>query len=102
MPDHIHILIGLRPKQSISNLMKQVKQRSSVWINENKMKFHRFSWQEGYGCFSNSKSQLERVIKYIQEQENHHKKKTFKEEYLDFLEAYGICYDEKYIFKEIC
>lgn len=81
--------------------MKQVKQRTTVWINDNKMNYFKFSWQEGYACFSISKSQLGKVIRYIQEQEIHHKEKSFKEEYIDFLEAYGIEYDKKYIFKEV-
>jgi putative transposase len=101
MPDHIHILIGLRPAQSISDLMKDVKQSSSKWINDNKLASGHFEWQEGYGAFSYSKSQINQVINYIQNQEIHHKKKTFKEEYLDFLEKFEIDYDEKFIFKEL-
>lgn len=101
MPDHIHILIGLRPAQSISDLMKEVKQSSSKWINENKLINGHFEWQEGYGAFSYSKSQINQVINYIQNQELHHKKKTFEEEYLDFLEKFEIDYDEKFIFKEL-
>ncbi|UQD57519.1 IS200/IS605 family transposase [Flavobacterium sp. K5-23] len=100
MPDHIHILIGLRPAQSISDLMKDVKQSSSKWINENKLTSRHFEWQEGYGAFSHSKSQINQVINYIQNQELHHKKKTFIEEYIDFLEKVEIDYDEKFIFKE--
>jgi len=101
MPDHIHILIGLRPSQSISDLMKDVKQGSSLWINENRLTSEHFEWQEGYGAFSHSKSQIDSVIHYIQNQEAHHKKKTFREEYLDFLQKFEIEYDEKYIFKEL-
>ena len=101
MPDHIHILLGLRPAQSISDLMKDVKQSSSKWINDNKLTSGHFEWQEGYGAFSYSKSQINQVINYIQNQEIHHKKKTFKEEYLDFLEKFEIDYDEKFIFKEL-
>jgi putative transposase len=101
MPDHIHILIGLRPAQSISDLMKDVKQSSSKWINDNKLAEGHFEWQEGYGAFSYSESQINQVINYIQNQEMHHKKKTFKEEYLDFLEKFEIDYDEKFIFKEL-
>ena len=99
MPDHIHILIGLRPSQSISDLMKDVKQGSSLWINENRLTDEHFEWQEGYGAFSHSKSQIDRVIHYIQNQEEHHKKKTFREEYLDFLKKFEIEYDEKYLFE---
>jgi putative transposase len=101
MPDHIHILIGLRPAQSISDLMKEVKQSSSKWINDNKLTDGHFEWQEGYGAFSYGKSQISQVINYIQNQELHHKKKTFKEEYLDFLEKFEIDYDEKFVFKEL-
>lgn len=101
MSDHIHILIGLRPAQSISDLMKEVKQSSSKWINQNKLTNGHFEWQEGYGAFSYSKSQINQVVSYIQNQELHHKKKTFKEEYLDFLVKFEIDYDEKFIFKEL-
>lgn len=101
MPDHIHILIGLRPAQSISDLMKEVKQSSSKWINQNKLTNGHFEWQEGYGAFSYSKSQINQVINYIQNQELHHKKKTFKEEYLDFLVKFEVEYEEKFIFKEL-
>lgn len=99
--DHIHILIGIRPVQSISELMKSVKQNSSKWINENKFANSHFEWQEGYGAFSYSKSQLNAVINYIENQEQHHKKKTFKEEYINFLEKFEVDYDEKFIFKEL-
>jgi len=101
IPDHVHILFGLRPVQSLSDLMKHVKQDSSKWINQNKLVKRKFSWQEGYGAFSYSKSQLPRVIKYIQNQQEHHKTKTFREEYLALLEAHGVDYDERYIFKPI-
>lgn len=101
MPDHIHILIGLRASQSISDLMKAVKQGSSLWINENRLTSGHFEWQEGYGAFSYSKSQISSVIRYIQNQEEHHKKNTFREEYLGFLQKFEIEYDEKYIFKEL-
>jgi len=101
MPDHVHIIFGLRPVQSLSDLMKHVKQDSSKWINQNKLANGKFSWQQGYGAFSYSKSQLPRVIKYIQNQQEHHKTKTFREEYLALLEAHGVDYDERYIFKPI-
>ena len=100
MPDHIHILIGLRPDQSVSDLMKDVKQCSSLWINKNQLTPAHFEWQEGYGAFSYSKSQEERVINYIKNQEVHHQKKTFRQEYLDFLEKFGIEFEEKYSFYE--
>lgn len=101
MPDHIHILFGMRPIQSLSDLMKQVKQDSSKWINQNGIASGTFSWQQGYGAFSYSKSQLPRVIKYIQNQQEHHKMKTFREEYLALLETHDVNYDERYIFKPI-
>jgi REP element-mobilizing transposase RayT len=101
MPDHLHIFFGMRPTQSIADLMQQVKGDSSKWINEKKFIRSKFSWQEGYGAFSYGKSQVHQVIKYIQEQENHHKKKTFIEEYKKFLMAFEIEYDERFIFKPI-
>ena len=101
MPDHVHILFGLRPVQSLSDLMKQVKQDSSKWINQNRLARGKFSWQEGFGAFSYSKSQLPKVITYIQNQQEHHRKRTFREEYIALLEAHGVDYDERYIFKSI-
>ena len=77
MPDHVHILFGLRPAQSISDLLQDIKGSSSKWINEREFVRGRFSWQEGYGAFSYSKSQLKQVIQYIENQEDHHRKKTF-------------------------
>ncbi len=101
MPDHIHILFGMRPTQSLSDLMQKVKQDSSKWINKNRFVKGKFSWQAGFGAFSYSKSQLPRVINYIQNQENHHKKKSFTEEYLDFLNEFDINFDNRYLFKPI-
>jgi len=101
MPDHIHILVGLRPSQSISDLMKDVKQGSSLWINENKLAKCHFEWQEGFGAFSYSKSQLPNVIGYIKNQEQHHKIKSFREEYFDILEKFEVEYNEKFVFKEL-
>lgn len=101
MTDHVHILIGVRPTQSISDLMQDIKGSSSKWINEKKFVMGKFEWQEGYGAFSYGKSQIKDVIKYIENQELHHQKKTFKEEYIDFLQKFEIDYDEKYIFKEL-
>ena len=101
MPDHIHILIGMRPNQSISELLQQIKKSSTDWINENNFLKQGFSWQSGYGAFSYTKSQIPTIIKYIQKQEEHHKKKSFQEEYLGSLNEYEIEYDERYIFKPI-
>ena len=101
MPDHIHILFGLRPAQSISDLLQDIKGSSSKWINDRRFVKGKFSWQEGYGAFSYAKSDLHRVTSYIENQQNHHGKKSFTEEYIDLLEEFGIDYNEKYIFKPI-
>jgi putative transposase len=101
MPDHLHILFGFRPTQSLSDLMQDIKGDSSRWINENKFVPGKFSWQEGYGAFSYSKSHLPSVIKYIQRQEIHHRKKSFIEEYKKMLEDFGVDYNDRYIFKPV-
>ncbi|PWN07287.1 IS200/IS605 family transposase [Rhodohalobacter mucosus] len=101
MPDHVHLLIGYRPIQSLSDLMKNVKQDSSRWINHTRLAEGRFAWQEGYGAFSHSKSQVRKVISYIQNQKEHHKKKSFREEYLEFLKKWDVEFDERYIFKPV-
>ena len=101
MEDHVHILIGMRLTQSISDLMQDIKGSSSKWINEKKFVMGKFEWQEGYGAFSYSKSHMKNVIRYIENQEEHHKKKSFREEYLEFLEKFEINYDERYIFKDL-
>jgi REP element-mobilizing transposase RayT len=99
--DHTHIFIGLNPKQSISEIMRLVKGDSSEFINKERFTTRKFNWQEGYGAFSNSKSQIDDVVKYIHKQKEHHKKKSFKEEYLDMLVKHGIDYDERYIFHDL-
>jgi len=101
MPDHVHLLIGMRPIQSLSELMKYVKQDSSKWINQNGLAKGRFSWQAGYGAFSVSRSHVPQVINYIRQQKEHHHKKSFREEYVEFLELSGIEYDDRYIFKPV-
>ena len=101
MPDHVHILFGYRPTQSLSSLMQEVKRDSSAWINQNRFVAGKFSWQEGYGAFSYSKSQISDVIKYIENQENHHAKRTFRDEYCKILDNFGIEYDNLYIFHDI-
>jgi putative transposase len=101
MPDHIHLLIGLRPTQSISEIMQIVKANSSKWINERQFIKTKFSWQEGFGAFSHSKSDLPRVIRYVNSQEEHHKIRTFKEEYLDLLKEFDVAFDERYIFRPV-
>jgi REP element-mobilizing transposase RayT len=100
MPDHLHIFVGLNPDISISSLVGEIKRCSSIFINNEKFLKNRFQWQEGYGAFSYSSSQIGNVIKYINEQEKHHRKKSFKEEYLEILKKFNIKYDLKYIFDE--
>jgi REP element-mobilizing transposase RayT len=97
--DHVHVFVGIKPSMNISNLVRDIKNSSSKFINEQKFIKSKFSWQEGYGAFSYAHSQIENVYQYILNQEEHHKKKTFKEEYLDFLQKFGIEYDEKYLFE---
>ena len=94
MPDHIHAFVNLRPSMAISDL----KNNSTNFINDNKFVQEKFMWQEGYGVFSYSHSQIDNVYKYILNQEKHHKKKTFREEYFGFLKKYEINYNEKYLF----
>ncbi len=101
MPDHVHVLFGMRPTQTLSDLMQDIKGDSSKWINQKGFVKGKFLWQEGYGAFSYSKSHVDAVIDYIKNQEAHHKKKTFIEEYLDFLEKFEIDYDERFIFKPV-
>ena len=99
--DHIHCFIGLKPVVSVSELMKTVKAKSSKYINDNKLTSERFEWQEGYGVFSYSQSHIDNVYKYILNQEEHHKKQTFRKEYIEFLKAFKIEYDEQYTFQEL-
>jgi REP element-mobilizing transposase RayT len=101
MPDHIHILFGLRPSQSLSDLMQDIKGSSSKWINENGFIRGKFSWQQGYGAFSYNKSAVPKVIHYIKNQEHHHRKKTFVGEYLELLKEFKIEYDNCYVFKSV-
>lgn len=96
--DHIHIFVGLKPSMSISDLVRDIKNNSSNFINEKKYVKGKFSWQEGFGAFSYSNSQVEIVYQYILNQEKHHIKTTFKEEYHEFLNEFKIDYDEKYLF----
>ncbi|SDP87089.1 REP element-mobilizing transposase RayT [Mucilaginibacter sp. OK268] len=99
--DHLHLFIGLNPNQSISELMRLVKGDSSEFINKSGYTKRKFQWQEGYGAFSNSNSQIDAIIKYIINQKQHHLKKSFKEEYLDILKDYSVKYDDKYIFQDL-
>lgn len=100
MPDHIHIFIGLRPVQAISALVQNIKTETSKWIKQNNFCAAPFAWQEGYGAFSYSKSHVPAVIQYIQNQQAHHSKQTFLDEYRQLLKVFEIPYDEKYIFTE--
>ena len=98
MPDHIHIFIGYHPAHPLPDLVEEIKTSSNKFIKGKGLTPFKFSWQEGYGAFSYSKSQREIVIDYIKNQEIHHRKKTFKEEYLEILQKYEVDYDEKYLF----
>ena len=97
--DHVHVFVSLKPAMPIPDLIRDIKNNSSNFINENKWVKGKFSWQEGYGVFSYSHSQIDRVYRYIENQEAHHEKKTFKDEYIDFLEKSEIDYDDRYLFE---
>jgi REP element-mobilizing transposase RayT len=101
MPDHLHILVGLRPDSSLSDLVRDIKAGSSKFIREKKWVAGRFSWQEGFGAFSYSRSQLGTVIRYIENQQRHHAKRSFREEYIALLEKFGVDYDPRYIFQTL-
>ena len=101
MPDHIHILIGQKPNIAFSDLVGDIKTGSTNHINKSGWVLGRFSWQEGFGAFSYSHSQLTTVIRYIQNQEKHHARRTFREEYLALLERFQVPHDERYIFKPV-
>jgi len=99
MPDHLHLLVGLKPDLALSDLVRDVKADSSKFINEKYWVTGRFLWQEGFGAFSYSRSQLATVIRYIENQQRHHAKKSFREEYLELLEKFGVDCNQRYIFK---
>ena len=99
--DHMHCFLGLRPVVAVSELMKTVKAKSSKYINDHKMTKERFEWQEGYGVFSYRQRDVDQIYKYIQNQEEHHQKHSFREEYQDLLKEFEIGYEEQYIFKEL-
>ncbi|WP_281634314.1 IS200/IS605 family transposase [Flavobacterium luteolum] len=101
MPDHIHILVGIKPNVSISDLVRDIKSSSSKFINEQKWINGKFEWQTGFGAFSYGHSQLTSVIKYIENQEQHHKTKTFKEEYIAFLKLFNIDFKNEYLFNDV-
>lgn len=97
-PDHTHIFVGMHPTISPSKLMEQVKSGSSKWLNEKNIIPSKFSWQKGFGAFTYSKSHIDNVVKYILNQREHHKKQTFRDEYLLLLKKFEFDYDEKYLF----
>ena len=99
--DHLHILIGLRPAMALADLVRDVKSDSSDWVNRKKLSRGKFAWQEGYGAFSYGHSQLDMIIRYIQNQERHHKRRSFKDEYLTLLKKFEIEFKEEYVFKFI-
>lgn len=101
MPDHTHILLGLKPDEALSDLIGRIKTGSTNHINEQRWIGCRFSWQEGFGAFSVSHSHLGTVINYIRNQENHHRHKSFQQEYVEFLERHDVAYNPLYIFKPI-
>ena len=98
MPDHLHILFGMRPNQALSELIRVLKANSAKWINDKGVIPGKFEWQEGYGGFSYEKSLLPQIVAYIMNQKEHHRVKTFMEEYLDLLKEFEILFDEKYLF----
>lgn len=98
MPDHMHILIGLKPGKALSELVRDIKANSARLINERRWLKGKFYWQEGFGAFSYAHSQLDTVVNYIRNQENHHSKKSFRDEYLSLLERFDIAFDDRYVF----
>jgi len=101
MPNHLHVAVGYKPHQLIPALLQDIKGCSSKWINEKKFVKGKFNWQESYGAFSFSHSHIDRVVKYINNQEQHHKRQTFHDEYLQLLKKYDVTFDERYILMEI-
>lgn len=101
VPNHVHLFVGYKPHQLLSELLQDIKGSSSTWINDNRLVKGKFSWQEGYGAFSYSHSHIDRVCKYIMNQEQHHQKRTFRDEYFELLKKYEILYDERFILKDI-
>jgi len=99
MADHVHVLVGLKPSMRVSDLVRDIKNNSTNFINERRWSKTHFSWQEGYGAFSYSQSGFGNVIEYIKDQKKHHKKITFRQEYLSFLKNFNIPFEEKYLFE---
>ena len=98
MPDHVHILVGISPDVAISDLVRDIKANSSKWINQKRWIMGRFEWQTGFGAFSYAHSQLDTVVRYIKNQEAHHSRRTFRQEYLEFLRRFDVPYNPKYVF----
>jgi putative transposase len=101
MPDHVHILIGLKPAMALADLVREIKADSTNFINRERFVRGRFNWQEGYGAFSYGHSQLNTIIRYIQNQERHHERRSFENEYMTLLRKFDIAFEEKYVFKFI-
>ena len=101
MPDHIHLFIGLKPDVALSDLVRDIKNNSSIFINDKKWVREKFFWQEGFGAFSCAHSQIGVVDEYIRNQEKHHTLKTFKEEYIEMLKKFNVEYDDRYLFEWI-
>ena len=99
MPDHLHLFIGLKPSCCISDLVREIKKSSNTFIKEKRFTRFNFNWQEGFGCFAYSHSQVDAVCQYVLNQKEHHRKKTFREEYLEYLEKFAVEYEDKYLFE---
>jgi putative transposase len=98
MPDHVHVFVGYNVNQLIPDLVEKIKTSSNAWIKENKLSSFKFEWQKGYGAFSYSRSQIDQVVQYVLNQENHHHKKTFGQEYLEMLKKFEIEFKDEYLF----
>lgn len=99
--DHIHILLGIKPTTALSELVRDIKANSSAFVNEKRLTKGKFSWQEGFGAFSYSRSQIDTVAKYVRNQEAHHSTRSFREAYRELLERFDVDYDERYLFSWI-
>jgi len=101
MPDHVHILLGYNPNQLLTDLVRDIKAVTSKFINDHRWIYGKFEWQAGYGAFSYSKSEIDNVIKYIDSQEKHHARRSFREEFMELLKTFNVDYDEHYLFNWI-
>ena len=99
MPDHLHILIGLKPSKALADLVRDIKSDSSDWVNRKKLTRGKFGWQEGYGAFSYGHSQLDMIVRYIMNQEKHHRRRSFRDEYLTLLRRFEVDFKEEYVFE---